>query len=315
VGRVQVLQYAQILRRPMRGRARTSGPPRARPTRASARVPWVGVGQPSAGRGPRRGPYARYGHAARFNVRSRRNRGQSENGGHGYAPPTGSGIHSYLHDGQGLVDTSGPGTYETGWVASDTSYINPTDDNLAYCGAFSTWTPSRGMQENLPINCVNWYEAYAFCIWDEALLPSEAEWEFVAAGGDQQREFPWGTDKPGSDNQYAIYGYGNAADCYFPSAGPCTGASNFAPVGTSLLGAGRWGQLDLAGNVAEWNLDWYAMFVEPAVDGAALTAASFRVIRGGAYNRNAATLLPTVPEGRYPSGRNSDVGFRCSRAP
>jgi hypothetical protein len=37
-----------------------------------------GVGQPSAGRGPRRGPYARYGHAARFNVRSRRNRGQSE---------------------------------------------------------------------------------------------------------------------------------------------------------------------------------------------------------------------------------------------
>jgi hypothetical protein len=37
-----------------------------------------GVGEASAGRGPRRGQYARDGHAARFNVRSRRNRGQSE---------------------------------------------------------------------------------------------------------------------------------------------------------------------------------------------------------------------------------------------
>src|SRR5580693_3178198 len=40
---------------------------------------------------------------------------------------------------------------------------------------YSTWTEAAGTQENLPINCVNWYEAYAFCIWDGGgFLPSEA---------------------------------------------------------------------------------------------------------------------------------------------
>ena len=38
--------------------------------------------------------------------------------------------------------------------------------NLTCEPPYNTWTPSAGTQENLPINCVNWYEAYAFCIWD-----------------------------------------------------------------------------------------------------------------------------------------------------
>ena len=59
---------------------------------------------------------------------------------------------------------------------------------------------------------------------------------------------------PGTANQYAIYG------CYYPSgAGNCNlpqpGVANIAPVGTATLGAGLWGQLDLAGNMWEWNLD------------------------------------------------------------
>jgi formylglycine-generating enzyme required for sulfatase activity len=37
-------------------------------------------------------------------------------------------------------------------------------------------TSSAGSKENLPINCVNWWESYAFCIWDGGFLPSEAEW-------------------------------------------------------------------------------------------------------------------------------------------
>src|SRR5208337_5313332 len=69
----------------------------------------------------------------------------------------------------------------------------------------STWTPSPGTQENLPVGCVTWYEAYAFCIWDGGFLPSGAEWEYAAAGVSQQREYPWGSTAPGTGNQYAIY--------------------------------------------------------------------------------------------------------------
>jgi formylglycine-generating enzyme len=88
------------------------------------------------------------------------------NGGAGYTPPAGSGKHTHLNGGRGLANSGSVGTYEPGWVASHDSNIAPTNTNLACAGSSSTWTPSAGSSENLPIICVNWWEAYAFCIWD-----------------------------------------------------------------------------------------------------------------------------------------------------
>src|SRR5450631_2078434 len=52
--------------------------------------------------------------------------------GSGYLPPAGSGKHTHLNGGRGLVDGSAPeAAYEPGWVASDDRYIAPTDANLA----------------------------------------------------------------------------------------------------------------------------------------------------------------------------------------
>ena len=94
--------------------------------------------------------------------------------------------------------------------------MSPTSANLASCSPYSTWTNTASTQENLPINCVNWWESYAFCIWDGGFLPSESEWEYAAAGGSQQREYPWGSAAPGTGNQYAICQYG-IDNCYYPS--------------------------------------------------------------------------------------------------
>jgi formylglycine-generating enzyme len=60
--------------------------------------------------------------------------------------------------------------------------IAPTSTNLACHSTNQTWTDTVGSHENLPINCINWYEAYAFCIWDGGFLPSDAESEYAAAG-------------------------------------------------------------------------------------------------------------------------------------
>jgi formylglycine-generating enzyme required for sulfatase activity len=234
------------------------------------------------------------------------------NAGSGYTPPAGSGKHTHLNGGQGLPDSGSPGNYETGWVPSDDSNITPTNDNLACDPMYATWTRNAGGQENLPMNCVNWYEAYAFCIWDGGFLPSEAEFEYASAGGRQEREYPWGSTAPGTANQYAIY------NCNYPDgSASCSAVTNIAPVGTAVLGAGLWGQLDLVGDMSEWNLDWNAPYVNPCTDCAFLTGGSGRVNRGGYFESSAATNLQSAfrNEGLYPTDRFQSFGLRCARTP
>lgn len=213
----------------------------------------------------------------------------------GWLPEAGSGKHTHLNGGQGLASAVDDGgvAFEPGWVASDDGQIAPTDANLT-CDHFvgSTWTSAAGGHEDLPLNCVNWYEAYAFCTWDGGFLPSEVEWEFMAAGGDEQREFPWGTSPVPS----------------IQSSCPTLGC--VLPVGSDPNEAARWGQLDM-GSLYQWNLDWFAPYVNPCADCAQVVASSSdpagRVMRGDS--------LPPVREWMPPSNRANDLVFRCARTP
>src|ERR1700689_1763054 len=81
-------------------------------------------------------------------------------GGPGYTPPPGSGKHTHLNGGLGLVNSGNVGGYETGWVATDDGNLGPTNTNLSCDPNYATWTASPGEEEALPINCVNWWGAY-----------------------------------------------------------------------------------------------------------------------------------------------------------
>jgi len=94
--------------------------------------------------------------------------------------------------------------------------------SLACDGAFHTWTDNPGANETRPIGCVDYYVAFAFCIWDGGRLPTEAEWNYAAAGGDEQREYPWGS---GVDLSFASYG------CTGDGFGGCT-LADILSVGT-----------------------------------------------------------------------------------
>jgi len=240
------------------------------------------------------------------------------NGGIGWLPAAGSGKHAHLNGGQGLNATGGG--YEPGWVATDDPNLAPTNANLACIGnsepnlaagsTYGTWTPSPGGQENLPINCVNWYEAYAFCIWDKGFLPSEAEWEYAAVGGNQERNYPWGSAAPAKDSQYAIYA------CFYPAGSTtCSGSGNIAPVGTAQLGVGLWGQLDLAGTLWEWTLDWHANFVNPCTDCANFTAGTQRSDQGGNFNTGTGQFPPFRGANNPADTGAYAYGFRCARSP
>jgi formylglycine-generating enzyme required for sulfatase activity len=245
------------------------------------------------------------------------------NNGSGYAPPAGSGKHTHVNGGQGLVMGPGPPpkagppdagasvdagiTFEPGWVASDDSLVVPTDGNLACDSYYATWTSSPGSNETRPINCVTWWEAYAFCIWDGGFLPSWEEWEYAAAGGSEQREYPWGSTDPGTSNLFSIYG------CHYPQdAGSCTGAANIAPVGTAVQGVGLWGQLDLTGNVWEWVLDNQGPNPNPCTDCMAPISQSDQ--RGGSFDDSALIIPANIYRASF-SPRSYPFGFRCARTP
>ncbi len=230
-------------------------------------------------------------------------------GGLAWTPPPGSGVHGHLNGGNGLANGASPGTYEPGWVATDNVNIAPTNAHLACGYPFTTWTSAPGAEENRPINCANWYEAYAFCIWDGGFLPSESEWEYAAAGGSDQREFPWGDATSGAAC--------SATTCEYAIDSCCSG--NIAPVGTAALGGGAWGQLDLMGNLQEWNLDWYSLgYDNPCADCASTSESSsypYRIFRGGAWGDARANFLVTYRYANPPAQRGATVGFRCARTP
>jgi formylglycine-generating enzyme required for sulfatase activity len=221
-----------------------------------------------------------------------------------------------------------PGTsYEPGWDTSWASFL-PTDlatwtdkDHLTHAGTDS-WTPSPAGNERRAIYSLTWYQAYAFCIWDGGFLPSEAEWNYAAAGGgeaDGQRVFPWSNPPTSTtlDCTFANYSWWVAGQLQ-----SCVGSMN--EVGAqSPKGNGKWGHADLAGNAPEWVLDRgsyppnaYPSFI--CSDCVVLTGSS-RVFRGGAW-------LPSfgaTPEWSELTAafhavfdaNNPDLGVRCARVP
>lgn len=242
----------------------------------------------------------------RFAVTVQRFRSFAEDGrGTRLAPPKpGSGSH--------------PKIANSGWRArwNEQLEVDPAAlrKGVASC-KHATWNDPR-RSETLPMNCVTWYEAFAFCAWDGGRLPTEAEWNYAAAGGSEQRVYPW-SNPPES----AVIGHDHAV---YGEAAP-------HPVGSrSPLGDARWGHADMAGNVWNWTLDAStaadrlipnlgadacstAGYPVPCVDCAEVSEGP-RLVRGGGFGIAAGALRTSIRRASPPSARHHVFGFRCARA-
>jgi formylglycine-generating enzyme required for sulfatase activity len=195
----------------------------------------------------------------------------------------------------------------TGWKSSWNTHMPPDKDALMEAltcdgDEFRTWTDAPGANEAAAINCVSWFEAYAFCLWDGGRLPTEAEWEFAAAGGGENRLYPWGGNP--LDPTRAVYG---AAD-----------GLQLTVVGSKPGGTGRWLHDDLAGGMFEWVFDgfgetWYAGGGATCDDCANLDDSEARAFRGGSWVNGANMLRAAARNSFLPKNRNINLGFRCAR--
>jgi formylglycine-generating enzyme len=222
----------------------------------------------------------------------------------------GGGVQSGAPTGGAGAHPSRP---ESGWRDVYKGYLPRTRDELDQqlaVSRFATWSPEPETRETHPIAGVSWYLAMAFCIWDGGRLPTDAEWAYAAAGGDENRKYPWGAelvvdpanwqcgDKYGSPYNYA----------------DCT-SMDLLPVGSRPKGRGRWGHEDLLGNVDEWMLDIYC---SPPVAGTCkdcvTTGSCFqRTARGGdlrMFVDEATLAYSRWLQGNEP---NTAKGFRCVR--
>jgi formylglycine-generating enzyme required for sulfatase activity len=220
------------------------------------------------------------------------------------SPLPGAGAHPKI---------SGSG-WDTSWNASlavdKVALVAVVKCNLT----FQTWTDAPGTNENRPMNCITWYEAMAFCAWDGGYLATEAEWNYAATGGDQQRAYPW-SSPAGSltplDGLHASYSDGT--NCLGDGMPGCA-VTDLVAVGTKPAGDARWGQSDLAGNVYDWTLDWYGNYAGMCADCANLTAATYRILRGGGFSVTATYLRASLRSLDPPTYRDSIIGVRCARS-
>lgn len=195
--------------------------------------------------------------------------------------------------------------------------------------AGASWKHPEGPGSNLdgrwkhPVVHIAWEDAAAYAKWAGKRLPTEAEWEYAARGGQPEKRYAWGNDfKPGQHYM------ANTFQGHFPDKN--TGEDGFkgtAPVASFQPNA--YGLYDMTGNVWEWTADWYdaslyqkinvrAVLVDPhgpnATNDPEDPYAIKRVTKGGSFlcaNDYCVNYRPSARRGTAFDSGASHIGFRC----
>jgi len=186
--------------------------------------------------------------------------------------------------GQYLQFCNATNSHYPEWLQAGNKYNIKTGSDSYY--------KNKGISEStvsLPIVGVNWYDAVAYCDWlkiktgENYRLPTEAEWEYAAKGGNKSKSYEYA----GSNNITKVAWYSENSDS--------------KPHSVKGKNKNELGLYDISGNVWEWCNDWYD------------NEQKYKVLRGGSwFNYN---YLCRVSFRNYvnPTNNNNDYGFRVVR--
>ena len=241
--------------------------------------------------------------------------------------------------------------YDNGKISATASTVRNAEGNQqelldldsSYCqisfssGIFSVDTGKT----NFPCIEITWYGSQAYCNYKSDMeglnrcidfsdwscnwssngyrLPTEAEWEKAARGGLSSNYFPWAS----SGGSYGSHIDGSKAN-YWDSGDPWDNATtpcgyydgNQTPAGVDM--ANGYGLYDMAGNVWEWNNDWfssswYSQAGSTNANTRGPTSGSDRVFRGGSWSSDAVYTRCAYRYLSTPDFSYYYIGFRCVR--
>ena len=178
-------------------------------------------------------------------------------------------------------------------------YIGKYEVTQALWQAVMGDDPSYFKGDNLPVEAVTWDDCQEFIgklnrITGKTFrLPTEAEWEYAARGGNKSRGYQYS----GSNNPSNVAWYDD-------NSGDKTHA-----VGTKQ--PNELGIYDMSGNVWEWCQDWYETYSSSSqVNPTGANSGSCRVVRGVSWYNNARNCRLSLRGSNTPDFRSSNLGLR-----
>ncbi len=199
-------------------------------------------------------------------------------------------------------------------------YIGQTEVTQALWQAVMGSNPLNWKGDNLPVEEVSWNDCQQFITKLNQLtgrkfrLPTEAEWEYAARGGNKSRGYKYAG---GNTLDQVGWYWENSGDSRLSgewdrnkvSANHC----RTHPVGQKQ--ANELGIYDMAGNVWEWCQDWYSSSYysnSPTVNPCNTTSASNRVYRGGSWSRYAWGCRVSYRYSNSPGNSYYNLGMRLA---